>query len=91
MVYTREDLLNLYLEYNEIDKRNRCNKSVEYVKENVIKSAKSGYKKCKTNTLFQVKDIKDEILNKLKDLFPDSIIEINHDYEDFYKISVNWE
>jgi hypothetical protein len=91
MVFTREDLHNLYLENQEIDKQDRCIKIVEYVKDNVIKSAKSGNKHCKTSIIYQIKDIKDEVLNKLKYLFPESIIEIMPDFEDFYWVSVNWE
>ena len=91
MVYTREVLNNLYLEYQEIDKQHRCIKIIDYVKENVIKSAKSGNKQCKISVLYQINDIKDEILNKLKYLFPDSIIEIITDFDKFYFIRINWE
>jgi capsid portal protein len=91
MIYTRQYLNNLYLEFQEIDKQQRLMKTIDYIKENVIKSAKSGNKQCKTNVICKIKDIEDEILNKLKDLFPDSIIEIIHDFEEYYYIRINWE
>jgi hypothetical protein len=91
MVFTREDLNNLYLEYQEVDKQQRLMKTIDYIKENVIKSAKSGNKQCKIPIFTQIKDIEDEVLNKLKYLFPDSIIELLHYDEQFYYIKVNWE
>jgi len=96
MVLTKDNLNQLYVEEKEIIKKNRIQKVVSYMMDLAIKNAKKGEVSCKENFPHEINEIKEEILEKLKILFPDSKINIdendnlNHYPQSLY-ISINWE
>jgi len=94
MIFTRENLRSLFFEHQEINREIKIEKVIDYIKENVIKNAKKGETIYNDYFISSIHDIKDEIIKQLKQLFPDSIIEIYEDYSDINSkstgIIINW-
>lgn len=97
MALTRKDLHNLFIEQQEIDKNEKIKKIVHYMKEIVIKNAKKGQQNCMEYFDHSINKIKDEILNQLKEIFPDCLIECGSgdeyviSYPKRIYISINWD
>lgn len=95
-MYTKEYLQTLYVKEKEEIKKNRISKIVDFMITLVTQNAKKGNFSCKENFPNEINEIKEEIMEKLKLLFPDSKIYIdenenlNHYPRSVY-ISINWK
>jgi hypothetical protein len=96
MSLTKEYLNKLYVDEQENIKKNRIQKIVSHMMDLAIKNAKKGEKLCKENFPHEINEIKDDIFQQLKFVFPDSQIIINeNEYLEHYPrsqtITINWD
>jgi len=96
MTFTRENLRQMYIIKQESDIKNTIDKIVSYMKNSVLDKAVLGEVSCKEFFPNSINQIKDEILENLKLLFPDSIIKMErNDDQSHYPyemyILINWD
>jgi hypothetical protein len=96
MSLTKEYLNKLYVDEKENIKKNRIQKIVTHMMDLAIKNAKKGELFCKENFPHEINEIKEDILQQLKFVFPDSKIIINeNEYLEHFPrsqtITINWD
>jgi hypothetical protein len=96
MSLTKEYLNNLYVEEQENIKKTRIQKIVTYMMELAIKNAKKGEVFCKEIFPHEINEIKEEVIQQLKIIFPDSKISMNENENLEYcprsqYILINWD
>ena len=96
MIFTRENLHNIFLKNEELNKKLKIKNVIEFITDKVIKNAKIGKTTYNDSFTTSLDDIIFEISTELKNIFPDCVVEIYKDNIDFnnynkgLNISINW-